>query len=186
MKSVLVPAHICLAVLFLVLAFITVILPVSVVSVLVRIVFFRPVLFVIAQIITTGGQPVAVADIHSYVRVRPLRVRICIFISSGNTIRVVILGPHVDVSAHRLVVITVVIPDFVTLAITLLEIVALPHIFFITKVRVPVILAVITIFDVSLQVRSSLAQSVPISMLVSMIASFPGPSVIVLSPGNAC
>src|ERR1700720_658825 len=89
MKRVLVAAHVSLAVLFLVQVFISVVLPVSVVSVFVRIVFFRPVFFVIAQIVLPGAQPIAVADIRGHVRICPLRVGIGIFIASGHTIRVI-------------------------------------------------------------------------------------------------
>jgi hypothetical protein len=184
-KSVLVTANESLAILFLVTILVTKVFLVAVVGVLISFVLVWMKVFVPIQILSPGLKTVSIACVQGHVRVSPPGVRIGVFVSTGRPIRIVTLIQSIDVRAYRPVVVAVVVPGLIPVAISMLEVIVLTHVFFVPFVRAFIVSGLEIVLFMSVSIIAALTQPVSIAVLIAVVLGIQGPAVAILSGGHA-
>src|ERR1700682_1531410 len=133
-KRVLVTANESPAILFLVTILVAVAFLITVVGVLVCFMLFCMKVFVPIHILSSSLETISIACVYGDVSVSPSGVRIGALVPSGQPIRIVAVIQSINVRAYLPAVVAVVVSGLISVAISLLEVIVLTHIFLVAFV----------------------------------------------------
>jgi hypothetical protein len=127
-KSVFVTADESFAILFLVAILVAIAFLVTVVGILICIVLIWVKIFAPIQILSSSLEAVSITRVQGNVGVSPPGVRVGVLVPAGKPVRIVSIIQPINVRAYRPAVVSVVVSDLVSVAISMLEVVVLTHI----------------------------------------------------------
>jgi hypothetical protein len=121
------------------------------------------------QILSSSLKTVSIAGVLGHVRISPLGIRVGVLIPTWQSVRIVAIVQPINVSAHLTAIVTVVVSGLVPVAKSMLEVIVLAHISFVTFVGKFEFSSVEIVLFMAVSILAALVYPVPVAVLITVL-----------------